>query len=196
MKNPKPEPGPNYVERLIEWAKQNGELVGSKPDDGNTDTPGTVYECPVCLAGVKLLEALQHCKAHREAGEVTPTLEEWVYGLEYVASRVCGQQLSKSADGSKTANKKRKKPAVTMCPLCNARVRHKKYWNHVNASHSKASKSEKEACRRLATQLNIRKPKRKKRSKRPALPTPTYAKSGMVIKGSSRGRSSDWKTVK
>ena len=181
MKNPKPKSGPNYVARLMEWAKQNGEVVGSKPDGGITDTPDTVYECPVCLDGVMLMEALQHCRAHREAGEVTPTLEEWVYGLEYVAARVCDQQPSKETGSNKSANKKRKKRAVAICPLCNNRVQHKKYWNHVNASHRKASKSEKEACHRVATRLGIQQPN---------------AKYGMVIVGSSRDKSSDWKTVK
>ena len=74
MKNPKPKHGPNYAERLIEWAKQNGGAVGSKPNVGNTDTPGTVYECPVYFDGVTLMDALPHCEAHRVAGEVTPTL--------------------------------------------------------------------------------------------------------------------------
>jgi hypothetical protein len=52
------------------------------------DTLDTAYECPVCLKAIPLREAGQHCRAHRQANEVTSYLEDLVYGLEYVAHQV------------------------------------------------------------------------------------------------------------
>lgn len=60
-----------------------------RTDVSDTDTPATLYECPVCEAPVPLKDAGWHCAVHRWGGEVTQDLEDLVYGLEFVADQVC-----------------------------------------------------------------------------------------------------------
>lgn len=57
------------------------------------DTLNTVYECPVCEDGVALKVAQAHLARHRKQREVSASLEDLVYGLEYVAAQVELQTL-------------------------------------------------------------------------------------------------------
>lgn len=62
------------------------------------DNQGTVYECPVCEAGVALKNAQSHLARHKNMGEITPELRDWVYGLESVASKVMAAYQQEAAE--------------------------------------------------------------------------------------------------
>ena len=58
--------------RLHLEKEQKRQVTCSEADV--SDTPETIYECPVCLSGVTLRKARTHCGQHRSKGEVSASL--------------------------------------------------------------------------------------------------------------------------
>lgn len=86
----------------------------------NADTLDTIYECPVCEDGVSLGASRGHLARHRKLGEVSAELEDFVYGLEFVAAQVelqvlvhcqkCGVGIRQSRLARHESRCKAKKP--------------------------------------------------------------------------------------
>jgi len=81
---------------------------GTNTEDG----PSTIYECPVCEAGIALRDIKSHLAKHETQGEISAEMEDLVYGLEWVADKVMAStnDRSKSKAVKKTKKKRNRGP--------------------------------------------------------------------------------------
>ena len=61
------------------------------------DNPNSTYWCPVCECDVSLRDTLRHLKKHRDNGEIKRSMEDDVYGLQYLAEDVLHEHKLLSA---------------------------------------------------------------------------------------------------
>ena len=76
-----------HIFKVWRDVKLNGTCEYS---DDLSDTPDTIYECPVCSDGVALAVMEKHIQKHMEVDpeEITSDIEQHVNGALYVARKV------------------------------------------------------------------------------------------------------------